>query len=204
MPIIGGKMAVRGSAAAAVPTNGTGGGAQVVASSGSIRIRLDGLERTFVSGKQEVKALGPLDLDVAEGEFLCIVGPSGCGKSTLLRVLAGLIKPTAGRVEIAQEGSGHAPLAMVFQDHGVYPWKTVEHNVRLGLDLTKTVPKPERRRLVAARTGTPRPQRLRHVVPRHAVRRDAATGLDRSRAGGEARGAADGRAVRIAWTRSCE
>ena len=118
--------------------------------SGSIRIRLDGLERTFVSGKQEVKALGPLDLDVAEGEFLCIVGPSGCGKSTLLRVLAGLIKPTAGRVEIAQEGSGHAPLAMVFQDHGVYPWKTVAHNVRLGLDLTR----PSRSRNGAAWSPT--------------------------------------------------
>jgi NitT/TauT family transport system ATP-binding protein len=143
-------MAVSASAIAAVPLNGTAPGTLGPGSSGSTRIRIDGLERTFISGTDEVKALGPLDLEVAEGEFLCVVGPSGCGKSTLLRVLAGLIKPTAGRVEIAQEGTGHAPLAMVFQDHGVYPWKTVERNVRLGLDLTKTVPRRIRGRLVAA------------------------------------------------------
>ena len=50
--------------------------------------------------QQGVDALGPLDLDIAPGEFICIVGPSGCGKSTLLRIAAGLLRPSAGELEI--------------------------------------------------------------------------------------------------------
>src|SRR5262245_18426308 len=133
-----GEKAVLGSVTSVAPLNGDGARTPRLASVGSARIRIHGLQRTLISGSKEVKALGPLDLEVTEGEFLCIVGSSRCGKSSLLRALAGLIKPTAGRVEIWQDGTGHAPLAMVFQDHGVYPWKTVEDNIRLGLDLTRS------------------------------------------------------------------
>ncbi|WP_406300888.1 ABC transporter ATP-binding protein [Embleya sp. NBC_00888] len=104
------------------------------------RIRAAGVERRFGRGASRVHALGPLDLDVEAGEFCCIVGPSGCGKSTFLRIVAGLVKPTAGRVEVTAATAN--PAAMVFQNYGISPWKTVLANVRFGLDLRR-VPRKE-------------------------------------------------------------
>jgi NitT/TauT family transport system ATP-binding protein len=113
------------------------------------RISARSLERTFDDGAQVVHALGPLDLDVEEGEFVCVVGPSGCGKSTLLRVVAGLVNPSAGEVEIAHDDPERSLLAMVFQDHSIYPWKTVQDNVRFGLDCQRSLPRREREERVA-------------------------------------------------------
>ncbi|MFF1450555.1 ABC transporter ATP-binding protein [Streptomyces sp. NPDC058274] len=93
------------------------------------------LTRTFGRGSRAVDALGPLGLTVAPGEFVCIVGPSGCGKSTLLRIAAGLLRPTSGRLEIRAHGP--RPAAMIFQDYGIYDWKTVQANVRFGLDIQR-------------------------------------------------------------------
>ncbi|MES5816894.1 ABC transporter ATP-binding protein [Streptomyces sp. RG80] len=98
------------------------------------------LTRTFGRGAGAVAALGPLDLSVAPGEFVCVVGPSGCGKSTLLRVAAGLLRPSTGRLEIRT--SSPRPAAMIFQDYGIYDWKTVRANVRFGLDIQR-VPRRE-------------------------------------------------------------
>jgi NitT/TauT family transport system ATP-binding protein len=113
------------------------------------RICARALERTFDDGKRIVHALGPVDLEVEEGEFVCIVGPSGCGKSTLLRVIAGLVNPSAGELEIAHHDPDASLLGMVFQDHSVYPWKTVESNVRFGLDVQRKLPRSERKERVA-------------------------------------------------------
>ena len=60
------------------------------------KIRAKGVERYFGVRNDRVHALGPLDLDIQQGEFVCLVGPSGCGKSTFLRMVAGLINPSAG------------------------------------------------------------------------------------------------------------
>jgi len=78
-----------------------------------------------------------MNLAIAEGEFLAVVGPSGCGKSTLLRVLAGLVRPSGGRVLIdGEEVQGPNPRHnMVFQEHALYPWRTVFQNVALGLEI---------------------------------------------------------------------
>lgn len=101
-----------------------------------------GVERTFSGrGKTDVHALGPLDLSVEDGEFVCLVGPSGCGKSTLLRLISGLVAPSAGTVELRLRRD-RPPAAMVFQDYGIYPWKTVLANVRFGLDVRR-VPRRE-------------------------------------------------------------
>lgn len=100
------------------------------------RITLSGVTRAFrARSGAVVHALGPVDLEIHEGEFLSIVGPSGCGKSTLLRVVAGLIAPTEGRVDIVHRDPARSLLAMVPQDNSVFPWKTVEANVRFGLDV---------------------------------------------------------------------
>lgn len=86
---------------------------------------------------QSVHALGPISLDIPAGQFVCIVGPSGCGKSTLLRLMADLVRPSEGSIEIRSSHADRPATAVVFQDYSIFPWRTVEANIRLGLDLRK-------------------------------------------------------------------
>ncbi|GAA0985760.1 ABC transporter ATP-binding protein [Acrocarpospora macrocephala] len=111
------------------------------------KIQVHGVERVFGTGPAAVAALGPMDLNIRSGEFVCVVGPSGCGKSTLLRVIAGLIPPTAGEVTLQHEDLRTTLMSVVFQDYSIYPWKTVEDNVRLGLDI-KGVGKAEAKPMI--------------------------------------------------------
>ena len=104
-----------------------------VTAAGEAKISAVGVERYFGRGGDRVHALGPLDLEIRDGEFVCLVGPSGCGKSTFLRMVGGLINPSEGQVLISSR-SEH-PTATVFQDYSIYPWKRVIDNVRFGLDL---------------------------------------------------------------------
>lgn len=97
------------------------------------KIRADGLRMVFGSGRSAVHALGPLSVDLAEGEFVSIVGPSGCGKSTFVKLVGGLLRPTSGEMHIQFRSDALAPVATVFQDFGIFPWKTVLANVELGL-----------------------------------------------------------------------
>jgi NitT/TauT family transport system ATP-binding protein len=87
--------------------------------------------------RSRLLALWDFTLAVPEGEFLVIVGPSGCGKTTFLSAVAGLVAPTSGTVHF--EGApvrGPGPdRAMVFQDYALMPWRTVEKNVRFGLEM---------------------------------------------------------------------
>ena len=96
--------------------------------------------RYFGSKDDRVHAVGELNLEINDGEFVCIVGPSGCGKSTFLRMVADLIRPSEGEVRI--NSSKSRPAAMVFQDYSIYPWKRVIDNARFGLDIAG-VPKKE-------------------------------------------------------------
>jgi len=88
------------------------------------------------------RALQPVQLRVAPGEFVTLLGPSGCGKSTLLKMIAGLLEPTQGRIALwdqpvaALESSGRR-LAFVFQSPTLMPWASVRTNVRLPLDLAR-------------------------------------------------------------------
>ena len=86
--------------------------------------------------------LHEINLEVHDGEFVCIVGQSGCGKSTLLNLVAGLERPTTG--EILVEGNpvtgAGADRTVMFQEHGLYPWLNVIDNVKFGMKLNK-VPK---------------------------------------------------------------
>src|SRR3954463_6723740 len=89
----------------------------------------NGVERVFANG---IKALGPLDLKIENGEFVSLLGPSGCGKSTALRIIAGLLTPTAGTLHWLEE---KPRIGFVFQDPTLMPWAIVRDNVRLPLDL---------------------------------------------------------------------
>lgn len=101
------------------------------------RLRAESVSMVFRGQRGEVEALRNITLGVNAGEFVAIVGPSGCGKSTFLRIVAGLIKPTLGRVLLSdREISGPAQdRAMVFQEDSLLPWRTVIDNVVLGLQI---------------------------------------------------------------------
>jgi sn-glycerol 3-phosphate transport system ATP-binding protein len=102
-------------------------------------VEFRGVSRRF----GDVVALHGLDLAVGDGEFLILVGPSGCGKSTALRLLAGLDKPTTGRVRIAGRdvtrlSPGERDIAMVFQNYALYPHMSVYQNLAYGLRQRRT------------------------------------------------------------------
>ena len=104
------------------------------------KLSIRGLEKAFEINEgfgrtRTVRAIERMDLEVPDGEFVCVIGPSGCGKSTLLMILAGLYPRTAG--EIALDGK---PLAgpglnrgVVFQDFALFPWLNVRSNILYGV-----------------------------------------------------------------------
>jgi ABC-type nitrate/sulfonate/bicarbonate transport system ATPase subunit len=96
--------------------------------------------------------LEDIQLDVADGEFVCLLGPSGCGKSTLLNIVGGFIKPSEGTVSIDGEAvTGPDPRRIfVFQERGVFPWLTVEDNIGFGLF---RLPAQEKRERIAHYIG---------------------------------------------------
>ena len=92
--------------------------------------------KRFDTADGPVSALEDFSLEVAEGEFVCIVGPSGCGKSTFLRILAGLTSLSSGEVMIRPGDDPSKPLNnVVFQEYAIFPWKTVIDNVAFGLQM---------------------------------------------------------------------
>jgi NitT/TauT family transport system ATP-binding protein len=100
-----------------------------------VHARLRGITRVF-EGKLSVHALGPLDLDLARGEFFSVVGPSGCGKSTLMDLIAGLSPPTQGTIAFEDKPvAGEVPdgIGVVFQEDASFPWLTVHDNIAFGL-----------------------------------------------------------------------
>lgn len=111
--------------------------APMPAPSGRPAVRLSGLDITFAlkSGTTH-RAVTGIDLAVAPGEFVAIVGPTGCGKSTLLNAAAGLLKPSAGTVEIdgAALSGINARAGYLFQADALMPWKTAIDNVAVALE----------------------------------------------------------------------
>jgi NitT/TauT family transport system ATP-binding protein len=106
-------------------------------------VELHGVSKRFDNG---VQALGTIDFALRPGEFVSIVGPSGCGKSTLLRIVAGLVQPSTGRC-VRPEG---IETAFVFQEAALLPWRTVERNAQLLMELEGYPPDEYRPRAEAA------------------------------------------------------
>lgn len=99
------------------------------------KLRVQGVNKVFTRDGKSVNVLEDIDLEIRDGEFVCLLGPSGCGKSTLLNIVAGFIPPTSGQVHIDGEPvTGPDPRRIfVFQERGVFPWLTVEGNIGFGL-----------------------------------------------------------------------
>ena len=96
------------------------------------KIRIQQVDKTFVSEKREVEALKTVNLDIQANEFITFVGASGCGKSTLLRIIAGLETLSCGEILLdgkPVDGPG-VDRAMVFQHYSLYPWLTVMKNIK--------------------------------------------------------------------------
>jgi NitT/TauT family transport system ATP-binding protein len=92
------------------------------------------LQKTYPTRTGPVVALASLTFSVRDHEFVCIVGPSGCGKTTLLKLIAGLLRPSSGRIEFGSPRNGEHRAALVFQEHGLFPWMSVLDNVAFGLE----------------------------------------------------------------------
>jgi len=108
-------------------------------------ISVRGLNKIY-TGQQEVHALTGVDLEIRDGEFICVLGPSGCGKSTLLELLAGLQLPTSGEVYIGEKQvtGPSRDIGVVFQESSLFPWRTVLENIEFGLEICRE-PKAQRR-----------------------------------------------------------
>lgn len=103
----------------------------------AVKVHIDNVVKKFETRKGEVVALNGVNMDIHENEFVCVVGPSGCGKSTLLNIIGGLEEPTSGSVTVdgkPVEGPG-PDRGIVFQQYALFPWLTVEENVKFGLKL---------------------------------------------------------------------
>jgi len=117
-------------------------------SASKLLVALRNVGKTFPSG---TVALGGLDLDVRNGEFLSLLGPSGCGKSAALRIIAGLSEPTQGAVEWdATHVESDSRIGFVFQEPTLMPWATVFNNVMLPLKLKRTPPAEAAERVKSA------------------------------------------------------
>lgn len=110
------------------------------------KLRMEHVGVVFERDGKTVSVLEDINLDVSDGEFICLVGPSGCGKSTLLNVMGGFLWPTTGSVTIDREVvRGPDPRRiLVFQERGVFPWLTVEGNIGFGLSQLSRMEREER------------------------------------------------------------
>jgi len=103
------------------------------------KVLIEGASKVYPAqrGGEGVVAYEGVNLEIRDGEFVCLVGPSGCGKTTLLKTVAGLVRATSGHVQVDNRRVVHPgpDRAMVFQDAALLPWRNVRHNIAYGLDL---------------------------------------------------------------------
>jgi NitT/TauT family transport system ATP-binding protein len=103
----------------------------------SAHIVVSHVNKVFQTSEREVVALKDINLEIPQGQFVCLLGPSGCGKSTLLNALAGFAPPSSGSI-VADGKPVSAPgpeRGMVFQEYALFPWMTVADNIAFGLQI---------------------------------------------------------------------
>jgi NitT/TauT family transport system ATP-binding protein len=113
------------------------------------KVRIEQVSKTFISNDNVPQTvLSEVNLRITDGEFLCLLGPSGCGKTTLMNLIAGFEKPTTGSIIIDGQlvVRPHPKHITIFQDYGLFPWRTVLDNVLFGLE-AKGIEKKEARKI---------------------------------------------------------
>ena len=102
-------------------------------------VKAHGVGKVFGSDQDAVEALRDINIELGAGDFVSLIGPSGCGKSTLLRLIADLVKPSSGELEVNGKTPEQARLdrdyGMVFQSATLLDWRTVKKNVELPLEI---------------------------------------------------------------------
>lgn len=104
-----------------------------------MKLVISNITKSYIdSKKRETIALEDINLTIQNEEFVAIVGPSGCGKSTLLNIIAGLLPATSGQIYFDDIKANQEPVtSVVFQETGLFPWRTVYDNVKFGLEQMK-------------------------------------------------------------------
>ncbi|WP_296798010.1 ABC transporter ATP-binding protein [uncultured Methanobrevibacter sp.] len=101
-------------------------------------IEIKNINKSFDGRGKNLSVLENINLEINDGELICLLGPSGCGKTTLLRLIAGLDQPTSGEIvangELVEKPSGDR--AVIFQQYSLFPWLTVLQNVTFGLEIS--------------------------------------------------------------------
>ncbi|AWB19534.1 ABC transporter ATP-binding protein [Methylobacterium currus] len=125
------------------------------AAPGAAEIAIDRASKVFGTGEGAVVALEDVTVSIPSGQFVCLLGPSGCGKSTLLNAIAGFSPLSRGEIRmngrpVVDPGPDRG---MVFQEYALFPWMTVEQNIRFGLDI-KGMARPEADAVVARIAAT--------------------------------------------------
>jgi len=109
-------------------------------------VSISGVGKDYLQNRQRVTALSNVDLQIEDGEFVCVVGHSGCGKTTLLNILAGFLEPSAGTIQVDGGKRAQDDIGVVFQEYALFPWRTALENVEFGLQM-RNVPAPARRQV---------------------------------------------------------
>lgn len=109
----------------------------------NVDIQIKNVHKVFQSDSGDVVALKDINLEIKDGQFVCLLGPSGCGKSTLLNAIAGFSLPSTGEIivngkKVTEPGPDRG---MVFQEYALFPWMSVADNITFGLRIKKEDPK---------------------------------------------------------------
>lgn len=120
----------------------------LVEAAATTKLSVEHVSMVFDRDGKSTHVLNDINLEVGDGEFVCLLGPSGCGKSTLLNAMAGFLSPTSGEIRVGGEvvRKPDPRRIFVFQERGVFPWLTVEGNIDFGLS---RLPRAERDKRIA-------------------------------------------------------
>lgn len=96
-----------------------------------MKLDVKNISKSFINNKKHVEVLKNINLEVDQGEFICLLGPSGCGKTTLLTIIGGFQKPDSGEIWVNENKVSKPGIdrAFIFQNYALFPWKSVRDNV---------------------------------------------------------------------------